>query len=310
VRRQLTFRPRLESLEDRVTPSTIQLTNQNFVDGPKYLTPVGSTLYFEANNGNGEQLWRTDGGPGDAVPVQSGSQPVDPGGNGNQQVAQIGPWLYFFSVNTDGTYTLWRNNSSVNPTGGTSPSQALVTLDADPTGFGPYQLTAVGHDLYFGAYSVTEGGDQLWKVTGADGGNPVTAPFLYAGADANGPNVIKTAGSNLYFSADFVHNGTRSVVLYGSDGTIAGTAPIQDGSGGYVPGPEVTSVSQPGSLLNAESTSFATVGSDLYYINGAGGGSLWKISGPGAAAEQIASSTARGRCSRTRRAANGRIPRR
>jgi ELWxxDGT repeat protein len=288
------FRPRLESLEDRITPSTVQLTNQNFVDGPKYLTPVGSTLYFVANDGtHGEQLWRTDGRPRGAVPVQSGLQPVDPGAypNSLQQVAQIGPWLYFFSDNTDGTYTLWRNNSSVNPTGGTSPSQALLSLDADPAAqsgsplpFGPWGLTAIGHDLYFGNYSAAFGGYQLWKTTGADGANPVTAPFLYPGADATGPGAIKAAGSNLYFEADVVQNGATNFVLWGSDGTTAGTAPIQDGSGGYVPAHNAS--------LFQDLTDFAAVGNDLYYINGTvdNGGVLWRISGPGATAEQISSS--------------------
>jgi PKD repeat protein len=52
-------------------PSHVQLTNVNFVRGPDHLTPVGSTLYFEADDGvHGNQLWRTDDRPGDAVPVQ------------------------------------------------------------------------------------------------------------------------------------------------------------------------------------------------------------------------------------------------
>src|SRR6476660_6290123 len=72
------FHPRVEGLEDRSTPTAVQLTNTNFVTGPTNMTPVGSSLYFEADTGTGNQLWRSDGRPGDAARVDSGSQPVDP----------------------------------------------------------------------------------------------------------------------------------------------------------------------------------------------------------------------------------------
>ena len=273
------FRLQVEGLEDRTTPSTVQLTDTPFVVGPHYLTPVGSTMYFVADAGSGSELWRTDGLPGDAVPVESGSAPVDPGNPGStfqpanhfQQVAHVGSWLYFFSDNSDGTYTLWRNNSAVSPTGGTSPSEAIQTIPADPDTFGPYQLTAVGHDIYYGAYS-GDGVWQLWKMAGADGANPIVAPFLYTGSDSNGPDTIKTAGGSLYFAADAPGN-TAEIVLWGSGGTLAGTAPILDGNNNYVPADGYVG-----------STNFATVGSDLYVItsdigNGAPG-TLWRISSP------------------------------
>jgi hypothetical protein len=202
-------RLRVEALEDRTTPSAVQLTNLSFVGGPNHMTPVGSTLYFEADDGiHGNQLWRTDGRPGDAARVDSGSQPVDTGGqfDTGPQRTQVGSWVYFFSDNSDGTFTLWRNDSAASPTGGISPSEAVLrNIAADPGGAGPYYLTAVGNDVYFGSYSYTDQAWELWKVPGANapsGNIPVPVPFLAPNPDpnepqldANGPYHLWGAGS-------------------------------------------------------------------------------------------------------------------
>jgi ELWxxDGT repeat protein len=105
--------------------SVVQVTNRPFVSGPSHLTPVGSALYFVADDGtNPSQLWRTDVRTGETVPVESGSQPISP--DQTQLGAQVGSWFYFISQNTDGTYTLWRNDSSASPTDGSSPSEAVL----------------------------------------------------------------------------------------------------------------------------------------------------------------------------------------
>src|SRR5262249_55958785 len=93
------FRPPVAPLDGRTTPTAVQLPDVNFVNGPSALTPVRSTLYFEADNGNGPQLWRTDGRPGDIARIESGSGLVDPAGWHYpwQNAAQVGSWLYFLS---------------------------------------------------------------------------------------------------------------------------------------------------------------------------------------------------------------------
>jgi ELWxxDGT repeat protein/VCBS repeat-containing protein len=261
------FRPRVEILEDRTTPTAVQLTNLNFATAPSNLIAVGTTLYFEANDGvHGPQLWRSAGRPGDAVRVASGSQTVDPLNNiyGGRDPAAVGSWLYFFSNNSDGTYTLWRNDSSASPTGGTSPSQAVQTFAADPSAAGPYNLTAVGNDLYYGGWTTASGGAwELWKLAGANAASLSAPPAPVSGPDANGPYDLKAAGSNLYFTADAP--GTTNIVLWELNGTTTSTAPVQDTTAHYVAG----------SLLRSNS---AVVGTDLYEITGAAG-TLYRVSG-------------------------------
>jgi hypothetical protein len=278
--RRLACPPALERLEDRTTPSAVRLTPDNF-GGTTNLTPVGSTLYFEGDGGSGTQLWRTNGRPGDAVPVDQGLNFVANGtvwrANGNYLVAndgptQVGTWLYFFTDNGPNdqgveTWTLWRNDSTAAPT---SASQAVGTFAADPDGFGPYGLTRVGHDLYFGAYVPSDAAWELLKVAGADAPSstiPTAAPFQYPGADSNGTsNYFYATASYLYFQADAP--GTTQAVLWGSDGTPGGTAPVLDSSGHF------------STLWNFDD--HAAVGSDLYALYSSGfttSEQLWRFSG-------------------------------
>jgi ELWxxDGT repeat protein/VCBS repeat-containing protein len=282
--RRPAFRPRVETLEDRTTPSVVQLTDPsiNLVSGPTNLTPVGSTLYFVADDGtHGTELWRTAGRPGDAARVEGGHLNFDPVSGGLvPELARIGPWLYYFTDNGDFTYTLWRNDITASPADGISPSEAILTIPGPTNDWHPYQLTAVGNDLYFGAYSFTDTAWELWKVAGADtlsGDIPAARRFQSSGPDlidSNGPSGITAAGSNLYFDADAP--GTTNQVLWGSDGTPGGTAPVRDASGGYV--------------VQLD-TSWKAVGTDLYVIEGLwdtygnlSSGTLYRVSGLGATA--------------------------
>ncbi len=220
---------KLDGATGTLAPVVTQVQGVTKSSYPSDLTPVGSTLYFMADDGvNGQQLWRTDGRPGDAARVEGGPMPVI-------QQAQIGSWFYFITDNGDGTYTLWRNDSTANPSGGTSPSQSelLNGIATDPNGVGPYQLTAVGNDLYFGAWSSADGAWELWKVAGANapGGTiPSATQFLYSGEDSNGPTALKAVGTNLYFTASAPDAPDAGNVLWWSDGTPNGAVPVGDGA--------------------------------------------------------------------------------
>jgi ELWxxDGT repeat protein len=205
------------------------------------MTPVGSTLYFVANDGtHGEQMWRTAGRPGDALPVHSGSQPVDPGSQSAQQVAQIGPGLYFFSDNTDGTYTLWRNNSNADGSFTYTPNAGYVGPDSftyqasdgfDPSNVATVSLT-VG-SLQNALNGLSRGGQLTVQTT-----TPQQAHDLIAAANALNPAttpastlVVDLGGQTIQ---DTIVGVPPQVTIQFDNGTFIGGSPALSVNSGTV----------------------------------------------------------------------------
>src|SRR5438445_319721 len=95
-------------LEDRVLPSTASLLKDIGValaaPNPQYLTAVGSTLYFSADDGTGAQLGKYDGTTFTEVRVGTYASPTP------LYLTAVGSTLYFnASDGTGGTgYQLWQ----------------------------------------------------------------------------------------------------------------------------------------------------------------------------------------------------------
>jgi VCBS repeat-containing protein len=252
--------------------------------GPAYnktpLTRVGSWLYFIGPGTDQDSLWRTNGRPDGTTRILDRSIAFD--GNYPRLVA-AGDYVYFFTVDGEDQYTLWRNDSR---TGTSEPLQTVVASDEWLTP--PGELTAVGQDVYFVANApaaVTpdhqDWGYEIWRFNSATG---VTAPFKDANADPDtgATNPIGTyprlaaAGTHLYYE-DF-------------DGYNWGVTNPETGAAAPIRGPD-------GNQLRYAALSPATdylyygnfggnltVGSDLYSV----GSSIWRITSPTAPAEHIA----------------------
>ena len=74
---------------------------------PMYLTAVGSTLYFRANDGtNGSELWKSDGTASGTVIVKdiySGST-----GSSPTYLTAVGSTLYFRAYDATNGVELWK----------------------------------------------------------------------------------------------------------------------------------------------------------------------------------------------------------
>ena len=165
------------------------------------LTGVGNTLYFWADDltSHGPALWKSDGTTAgtklvkDPVPG-SGSSPAP------SHLTNVQGTLYF-TVGGD----LWKSD-------GTGTGTTMVAATPNPS-----RLTAVADKLFFAAGP----GPDLWT---SDGTGPGT--HVVPGSPAKPQGLTSFMGKVFFAGWD----GTWRV--WGSDGTMVGTQPIQDVNGG------------------------------------------------------------------------------
>ncbi len=133
---------------------------------PAYLTDVGGTLFFTANDGtNGYELWKSDGTQAGTVLVKDiwpGSLPSSPWSS-RSDLTNVNGTLFF--VAADGVHgsELWKSD-------GTEAGTVLVKdiwPGSDPSSCysGPSSLTNVNGTLFFIANDGTHG-YELWKSDG------------------------------------------------------------------------------------------------------------------------------------------------
>ena len=109
---------------------------------PQFLTAVGNTLYFQANDGtNGVELWKSDGTSSGTVMVKdiysgSGSSSLD-------YLTAVGNTLYFVADDGTNGVELWKSDGTASGTVMVKDITAEVAQLLRP------YLTAVGNTLYF-----------------------------------------------------------------------------------------------------------------------------------------------------------------
>src|SRR5262249_32900247 len=137
-------RPFVEALEDRTTPSAVPVADVG-MSNVGMMVAAGSRLYFATSDGS---LWRTDP-TGHAVALHTTHPLLGPNYQKDVLVAS-NPFVYFFTDDGGGDYTLWRDDSRKD---GQDELQSVQHLVAGPgiESFAPYGLAAVGQDLYFNA---------------------------------------------------------------------------------------------------------------------------------------------------------------
>jgi|GEM_PF-1296772 len=222
---------------------------------PTWLTAVGSTLYFVADDfDHGTELWKSDGTTAGTVlvkdinvsPDTTVSDPDDPSfvitfGSGPAWLTAVETTLYFTADDGVKGRELWKTNGTAAGTLLVKDINAAVdSSDPDnPVGVGsdPGWLTAVGTTLYFSADDGQKG-CELWKSTGTAAGTVLVKDINTAVDDSDPDNVIHL-GSNpqfltnvngkLYFAADGSdYPYPTNTELWRSDGTAAGTVVAAD----------------------------------------------------------------------------------
>jgi ELWxxDGT repeat protein len=185
---------------------------------------AGGKLFFFSQGA----LWRTDGTEGGTVLLAS----LDPG-DGDffdypRQLTPVGSRVFFIAAAAaGGGEELWTSD-------GTAAGTRPVTQFVAPSPFRPYLALKVFDGIvYFVADDVTGGGD-LWRSDGTAAGTRRVTDFGFAspfgsGGEGSGELALGKAGNRLVFLAS---DGITGLRIWTSDGTPAGTAPLEGCPGG------------------------------------------------------------------------------
>ena len=181
---------------------------------PRRLTRAGDSLYFVAQRGSTQSLWRSTGG---AASTQVFSAPLSAF---VFSLTAAGPDLFFLVDEGHGTTGLWWTRNA--------PAQMLRAF----SGQYPHDLVAVGKQLFFSAGDAD--GDELWTSDGSMVGT-VQVKDIQSGSPGSSPSALVELGKQVLFAAE---EGSQGRELWATDGTARGTAlvrELQPGAGGSSP---------------------------------------------------------------------------
>jgi ELWxxDGT repeat protein len=228
------------------------------VGGNSQMAVMGTNLYFEGyDSTNGYALWKTDGVAANnktATVQTTGSSPFT---NGPTFLAVVGTKLFFRSYDTSNNrYDLWKSDGT---SAGTGPVQ---TGSLVAQGVGDYS-TIVGSNgkAFFDAYDVDANNQsphnyELWSSDGT-AANTAMVTDINTTTSGSNPTNLTGVGNEVFFLAS---DNTANNLLYQSDGTAAGTVPVQTSA----------------HVLPTSVSNLTVVGSTLFFTaSGPDGYELW-----------------------------------
>jgi len=227
---------------------------------PQNFIVYKDSLYFQARDNNGAELWKTDGsesGTRMVKDIYTGSSGGGANSSNPQNFVIVNNILFFVATNKNTGPELWKSD-------GTAAGTMMVkdinpgTKTTDPP---PRLFTGIDSILYFAANDGTHG-EELWRSNGTASGTYMVKDILTGSAGSTIDKMISW-GKKIYFSAD---DGTDGVELWKSDGTAAGTVLINDLNTGNSPSyPDYLTLFN-GALYFAANDGFS--GFELYKTDG------------------------------------------
>jgi ELWxxDGT repeat protein len=245
---------------------------------PRYLTALGKTLVFTADDGaSGVELWRSDGTAAgttriaDIRPGLKGDATTLPASSSPNGLTAVGRTL-FFSADDGHGQELWSSD------GTTAGTRRIADINRVPTGTMrsgssfPADFVASGRGILFSADDGIHG-RELWRTDGTTAGTRLLADIRSGGKrSGSSPRSLTALGRRTVFFSAFDDSSGRE--LWRTDGTTAGTTRITDLNSG-------SSSSNPGDLTVVDSTLFFSAD------DGRSGRELWRSDGTTAGTSRV-----------------------
>ncbi len=223
---------------------------------PSNLTDVNGTLFFDATDSSGRELWKSDGTAAGTVMVSSAaSSPGD--------LININGTLFFTTFDSVNGDELWKSDGTATGT--------VMLKDFDPGSSYSYitDMTGVNATLFLAANDGAHG-TELWKSDGTAAGTVMVKDIFPGGftnaygvyvPNSSDPSSLTNVNGKLFFTAN---DGVHGNELWQSDGTTAGTVMVADINPG-------SASSAPADFTNANGTWFFAANDGIH------GNELWAL---------------------------------
>ncbi len=240
---------------------------------PANLTKVGGTVFFTlADADHGIELWKSDGtadGTTIVKDIYPGAGSSDP-----SYLTNVDGTLYFSATDADHGTELWKSDGTADGTRLVSdiyPGSTSNWYGTQLNSSSPFNLTAVGDELYFTAGDADHG-QELWKSDGTADGTVLVAD-VQPGGGSSGQRSLTDVGGELYFNA---YGDGHGYELWKSDGTALGTTLVKD----IYPGTTYDWYTGQQDQNSGYPSNLTDVGGTLYFAaTDANGTELWKSDG-------------------------------
>lgn len=157
------------------------------------LTAMGTTLFFSANDGSGnEELWKSDGTKDGTVLIKD----ISPGSAGSfpHFFTNVDGTLYFSADDGVHGYELWKSDGTV------AGTVMVKDINVGMEGSFPAEMANVAGRLYFSAFEPATG-TELWQSDG-EAADTVLAADVNAGVGSSFPTSISLVTGGLIFAAN------------------------------------------------------------------------------------------------------------
>ncbi len=219
---------------------------------PGELTDVNGTLYFAADDANGDrELWKSDGTKAGTVRVRNLFSSIGGGpdlDSNPSNLTDVNGTLFFNAVgnrNNVVANTLYKSDGTF---AGTVPVKGQLNIQPD-------KLTAVGNRVFFSADPDGPYGREVWVSDGTFAGTHITKDIKTGTASSLADHFeLAAVGDKLFFSATDNLNDNE---LWKSDGTKAGTQQVANINTFSNPGfPDTYKWSTPGQIVDVNGTAY------------------------------------------------------